>query len=255
VIALAKIGDQSYFLDAIDSMRPYNLLAENEIGRNGFLVEEKDFGWVNIENKTKTTTNIVEKIDLDSGLNMVRDLNVEKSGYDALGARKKIKEKGNEQFYKNLTKELGDYTVSKVENLENDEQSLVMTASKIEKMQGSEVLILPKFDPVYTPNDFNDIIRKFPVEFKKPFSRNYSLQITLPDGYECVMPSDSSYSTYGGNAFYSYKSNRVGNTCQLFVRMKINKMVFPAEEYSNLAQIFTELNEKLKEPILIRKVE
>lgn len=254
VIALAKIGDENYFLDAIDSMRPYNLLSDNDIGRSGFLVEEKNFGWVEIENKTKTHTNIVERINLDSNLNFLRSIDIEKSGYDALETRKSIGEIGKEQTFKNMTKELGDYSITEIENLDKDEFPVVLKAMKNRRISDNEILIFPKIDPIYTVDDFIDIVRKFPVEFNYPFGKNYSLQISLPEGYECVMPSDSSFSTYGGNAFYSYKSSKIGNTYNLFVRLKINKMVFPAVEYSNLKQIFTELNEKLEEPIIIRKI-
>ena len=48
VIALVRIEEEMYLLDAIDSSRPYNILPEKDLFTRGWIVDSKDFGWINV---------------------------------------------------------------------------------------------------------------------------------------------------------------------------------------------------------------
>lgn len=51
VIGLVRIEDETYLLDAIDPARPYNMLPEKDLYTKGWIVDSKDFGWININTK------------------------------------------------------------------------------------------------------------------------------------------------------------------------------------------------------------
>lgn len=253
VIALAEIGEHQYMLDATDSIRPYYLLDQSYIGKNGFLVDAKDFGWMELNNNVKNATNISENIVIDSNLNFSNKIILKKTGYDALDLRRAFQLHGEEETIQQIEQETGLSNIKTINNLEDEESPINIEIQQQQSLNANLLRIYPKLNPVFSEKDFQESIRNYPVEFKYPFSKFYSLQIDLPDGFECILPSDSSYSSYGGNAFYSYKTVKNKNRWNLTINLEIKMNSFPALEYANLAQLFAELNEKLKEPIIIRK--
>ncbi len=48
VIAMVRIEDQTFLLDAIDPTKPYNILPEKDLFTKGWIVSKNDYGWLNL---------------------------------------------------------------------------------------------------------------------------------------------------------------------------------------------------------------
>jgi len=115
VIAIAEISGQQLFLDATDSLRPYNLLKQNSLGVEGLIVKKKDPGWVKISNAKKNSTQIISNVTIDSNLNISGTLNYKTTGYEALDFREKLLNNKDKDFVNSKFQyELPEYLIKNI---------------------------------------------------------------------------------------------------------------------------------------------
>lgn len=259
VIAYAEVLGQQLFLDATDSLRPYDLLKQNSIGVDGLIVKKKDSGWVKIANTKKNTTQIISNITIDDNLNIIGNIKDEITGYDALNLRKKIISDSNTEFVANgIRKKYPNYEVNniKVKNLEKEVNPLIIESdlSKEKKLENSELKIIPSISSNYDEDSFPDVIRTCPIDFAHPFLKIYELNIKIPEGHKAEYPQNVQYEVYGKNAFFTYEVEELqANNFKLKIKIELRINKFPAHEYKNLAEFFNNINDKLNEEIIIRK--
>ena len=253
VIALAKIGDKEFLLDATDSIRPYCLLDKNHIVKDAFLVKGKDFGWFETNNLVKTSTDIEENILIDDNFNINQNLKIQFTGYNALELRRNIKSSNQTEVKDSIGKSIGISNINLVENTDNEEEPLVFTAKNNKQFNSNEYVITPKVNLTFSEKDFTEYVRKYPVEFQYPYRKSYNLEIQLKDGFECELPENKSLTTYGDNAYFTYEGSKDGNSIKLSIVIEIRINSFPNVEYSNIEQLFIQLDEKLQENIVVRK--
>jgi hypothetical protein len=257
VLALAKIENEQFLLDATDSLRPYHILDANDLNTVGFYLHAKDFKWIPINNNIISETSTYEKINLDSNLVLVRETLIQETGYDALNHRKEISKYGKDNFISNYkTEHLNTMEEEKIEikNIEDDFNPLVFNISQSKKIEeDKEFIFHVKFNPVYKPEDFADSFRQLPIDFIYPLKKTYLLETDIPDDYVIEYPRNETYSTYGDNASFKYTVIKGQNKIQLQIELLILKSEFPALEYNNLAELFTKIDEKLKENIVIKR--
>ncbi len=257
VVAYAKLGDRQLFLDATDSLRPYQLIDKNFLSPQGFMVKSNKPEWIQVSNGLISESSVNEKLEFDKDLHYQSKIKITENGYFSLEKRKEICSNGREKFLKDLETKysgLDEIQQSDIINSDEDTLPLVCELTKSGKARNiNEIEIKPNFDPIYSTDNFTDYIRKYPVDFPFPFKRNYELEIGIPEGFIVELPENKSFSTYGGHAKYDYKANQEVGKISISIRVEINLIQFPPEEYYNLAQLFAELNEKIMEPILIKK--
>jgi hypothetical protein len=253
VLALAKIGDEEFLLDATDSLRSFKILGKNHLTKAAFLVKRDEFSWLETNNIEKTSTQIDEEITIDNSFNIKQGYTIKSTGYDALELRRKIKNGGLESAKDKLQQTAELQNIKKVRNLNNEQLPLIFEAEKNRQLQGNELVITPRFKPKFSREDFTEYIRMYPVEFDFPYENSYNLAINLPEGFTCELPESDNYSTFGSHASFSYQTKKDGNRVELHITVKIKLISFPNSEYANLEQLFTQLNEKLEEKIIIKR--
>jgi hypothetical protein len=257
VLACAKIGKEQFLLDATDSLRPYNILDINDLNSTGYVVKRKEFGWIPITNEKITETSILEKTIIDSNFQFSMQTSISETGYEALNHRKEIYKKGKEKFISDYTTQhLNSTSVNQFEikNINNDALPLILNISQIQNKENEkEIKIQANFDAVFGPNNFTEMNRKYPVDFIYQFQKNYVLEIEVPDNYTIELPTNDEYSTSENNASFKYNVSRNANKIELKINLQILKSEFPESEYNNLKELFTKLNDKLKESVVITR--
>ncbi len=257
LLAYVDLGESQILLDATDSLRPYQFLDKNDLNSVGYLIKGKDFGWINIVNSKLPETNITESISIDEYLNFTRKTNISDNIYNSIEYRKKMMNEGKEKFISDFKSQFfpdDNYSQTEINNIETD--SLPLNITLMQKGQlpvGEEIKIHPNFMPVYKAENFEEIERKCPVDFIYPFKQNYLLELNLPDGYIAELPMNEELSTYGNQASYQYSAKSDGNKILIKISLNILLAEFPALEYSNLKDLFSKLNEKMNESIVIKK--
>ncbi len=259
VIAGVHLDGQQLLLDATDSLRPYHFLKQNSIDVEGLIVKKKDFGWVKVNNLTLSSTKISTNLTLDDQFNISGNIKQEITGYEALNLRKQILLDSNKEFLaKGIREKHPEYEVKNVlvENLEKEINPLIIETelSKDRKYKSEVFKIIPSISYKFNEVSFPDIIRKCPVNFTHPFLIEYELNIKVPEDFVAEYPQNVQYEIYGKNALFSYQiEEKKANNFNLKISIELRIHQFPAHEYKNLADFFTNINDKLKEEIVLRK--
>ena len=259
VIALANLNGKRIFLDATDSIRPYTIVDKNHLSPLGFLVKKDAYEWLSVQNTETTESVLTEKMTIEKDLSYTSSISLKEYGYFALDHRKEILTHGRDSFALRLDDNYsGSDKPEKMDilNVEKDLLPLEFEIKKSGKLKGTESMILvkPNFRALYSPSDFKDVLRKYPVDFGYPFKQSYILEIDIPEGYTAELPKKEIYETYGGNAGYQYEAKISDQKIQLRVNLEFKIAEFPAHEYTNLVELFRSLKEKMEEEISIDRL-
>ena len=98
--------------------------------------------------------------------------------------------------------------------------------------------------------------RKLPVEFAYPFQEQIITQLKIPEGYTIEqLPENAKVEMLDGGGSFTYlATEQMGNImCRL--DLSINNTVYSPQRYKYLRNIFAELEEKLQEQIVLRKLD
>lgn len=248
VIALAKIGDNNYLLDATNPHRPYNILDKNQLVNNAFLVDGKDFGWIETKNIEKTYSKSSDNIVIADDFKWTRSIKLKFTGYDAIKRREEIIENGK------MNENLSNLQIDSIKNLHNDDKNLIIV-TKIQNGQSTtnKLNLHLKLNSKYNAKDFNQFVRNSNIEFEYPYEQVYNFSITIPKNYTCSLPKNVAFQIYGNKAYFHYTTKQIDTKITISVKVGITTNSFPAREYDNLRQLFTLVNNKLQEEIIIVK--
>jgi len=257
VLAYAKIENKEYLLDATDSLRPYDLLDINDLNSKGFLVKGKDFGWIPIVNNNITVSEINEKITLDTNMNFSGQTTIIENGYDAFKHRKELHEKGKEKFISDYKTRFSNSEFDnqlEIDNVENDSLPLIFNIKRTNSFKNeNQIECKVNFNPVFGQEDFMEIYRKYPIDFIFPFQKTYVLKISVSDDFIVELPANESYSAFGNKASFDYTVSLNKNKIELKINLQILTSEFSETEYSNLGELFSKLNDKVNDSIVIKK--
>lgn len=255
IIALARIGEKEYFLDATDSLRPYNLLRADCINKEGYLIEGNNFNWIKIQNNNISSTVINETLSIVPDLSAKSKIEIKKTGYHAIESRKNIIKNGKEKVSNDTKKELSINSELNIINLKKDSLPLIFSTVNELKANQNKLKIKIKLSPKFSQKDFTEFIRTFPIEFKYPFVQEYQLSFNLPEGFEYSCPANEELSTFGENASFKISTEKKDNMVYFNVKLEIKLQSFSNMEYSNLAELFTYLNQAIEKDIIIQKTD
>ena len=260
VIAYVLLDDKTYFVDATEGFLPVGMLPQRCINLQGRLIDDKKSDWIDLasEKKNKKFIQFDMKLDAD---NMLTG-QITKSSYDyaALDFRKKYEKfNSKEEYLKNFEAENKGLSVidCEITNLDSIYLPLMETYKvKIKNMvtsSGNQVYINPFLFEQITSNPFKTAERKYPVDFISPSEIIYLFKLTLPEGAQVIeLPKPISMKLPDGSAVFMYQFTKNDNVVQLTYRFRINKAIFPENEYANLRALFSEMVKKHSEQISIK---
>jgi hypothetical protein len=173
--------------------------------------------------------------------------------------RDKVKEKGEQEFFKEVQKVYGEgvkMVSPRIDSLNNYETPLVLKYElELNKPTDDVVYINPMFGEAWEKNPFKSEERYYPVEMPYIRDETYLLTMEVPAGYtvdelpkQMVVKLDEKES-----AFFEYRISQSGSTISLRSRVKINRTVFGNDEYENLREFFNMIVNKQNEQIVFKK--
>ncbi len=252
VIAMAKIGDKTYLLDATDSLRPYKFLDKNQLVDKAFMINSQGFKWIKPSNIEITKTVINDRLTVSGNLDYKRNFTIEVSGYDAIKMRRQIKNQGKISTFYHFDN-INNAKIQSILNADDDSKNLIIKTGDFSASGGDKIAIKLNLKPKYNEADFNQMVRKHNVEFEYPYKLVYNLHINLPNNLKVKTVDNKSFSFYNNQAGFEYKTEQTTNQVKVSLRININDNSFPHHQYHNLKQLFSLLKEQLNEAIIIEK--
>lgn len=261
VVCHVKTGDDAYMLlDATDKLLPMGNLPYRCMNDQGRLVSEEFTTWIPLLNKERQSYNVAGKFKLSPTGSLTGTLSYYLDGYDAVDARRKIKDEGEEKFLQGIAGTNANWVIKehKVDNLEILTQKLqdiyTLEISNKATPAGDKLYLLPLPAGLLESNPFKMEDRKFPVNFGCPLDKMLTYEIELPQGYVVEeLPKPAVVTLPDKSAVFRYNIAQLGNKLTVTSSMQIKKPMYGAEEYQHLKQFYQLMLAKQNEQVVLAK--
>ncbi len=261
LIACAQIDGKELLLDATDRMRPYQLLADDDLNENAFLLDKEKPRWVQTKANSPTRQTTSVEVDLNDPAKPLYRFSVRYEGYLALDKRLQFAKKGNKALANEvISNENQDFKLinAKVEHADDPDEALLATLSYQPEEGGQAQPSMVYFNPVllneFTENPFKQEQRFLPVELDYPQTRTYILNLKVPAGYQVQeMPKSVLMKFPGELAEFRYQVNRQNDLIQLLTTVNFKSSVIPSEYYDHLREFYDQIISKYREAIVFKK--
>lgn len=170
-------------------------------------------------------------------------------GYEGLSPEKRTESLKEAMMRMYPSAELSEL---KVDNVEDTTQGLThkyrIKIPNYAERTGRRLLFTPFYFQQGSTPRFSASQRKFDIHFRYAFTEDDTVRIQLPDGYELDNPENPGSLQFGGPGKYDVKMSRTDKNELLLSRQLIfgvgGAIVFPAEIYPRLKQVFDEIHKR-----------
>ena len=198
---------------------------------------------------------------LNSGTNSLWSgkLNYNPGYYESYLLRDRIKEKGNETFFKEVQKDFGsDITIIKgqIDSLTNYDNPISISYELDYNPEKANILYInPMFAEGYKKNPFKSEERLYPVEMPYTMDETFILNMEIPAGYEVDELPKQMLAKYDeeGTSFFEYRIQKSDNMISLRSRIKLVRAYYEPDEYAGLREFFNLVVKKHNEQIVFKK--
>jgi len=260
VVCQVKIDNQTFMLDA----------SRQRLGF-GKLTPDCYNGHARIVNESATALELISDSLMEKKLTsvfIVNDENGRWSGttrkypgyFESYNIRDKVKEKGEETYFKELQKEFGadiKMEKTKIDSLNNYDDPLKLEYSFALNKEDEDILYInPMLDEAIKDNPFKSAERLYPVEMPYVMDDTYILNMQVPTGYKVdELPKQVAVKLNAdGDGYFEYLVTQSENTISFRSRLKLNRTVFNPEEYDFLREFFKLIVNKHSEQIVFKKI-
>jgi hypothetical protein len=256
VIVQVKTDEDKLFLDATESLLPYNELPEQCLNVAGLLVEKNSDQWLDIkqDNLALTEKHFDIKYNEDAS-SLETKVTYIASAYDAYQYRKLYY--GNEQNLK-------DFFIGKEVNIKGDIDILFYNVPEmpftfsfdmqtpLDNISG-KLFISPFFNQAPRDNLFKQKTRTFPIDMIYRHAGTYISKIEIPDGYRIEsLPKEVNYN--GKTIIIQYKAEQNGNNIDVTAKYEFKESIFEAKSYTILKSTYNELIRVFNEMIVLSEI-
>lgn len=264
VIVKAVVEGETYFLDAIDGERPYNLPDYEDLVPIGWELSEPEGQWVDISTYDSKSI-IMPTFELEGDGTIAGKVDFVLDGFEGYLTRKEIKEnqeKSDDYFKKTYEEVLDGAEIGTVdvEHLEDKNKRLKFSfeveTTDFTNVAGDLIYFSPVWMTEFKENPFVEKKRLTPINFAHKLEEHYILKLKIPQGYQVEsLPQSAKINLPEKSGWYSFLVQAgINNEITVISRLRINQPDFSAEFYPFLKQFFDMVAEKQNEQIVLKKV-
>lgn len=248
-----------YYLDASDAQLGFNKLSAACYNGHARVVNEAadalSFSADSL-NEAKSTLLIISN---DEKGKWVGNMNQALGYYESYDIREKVKEKGKDEFFKQVQKDFGadaKIIAPAIDSLKEYDLPVSLHYGIELNTNGEDLLYInPMFGEGYKKNPFAAAERYYPVEMPYRTDETFVMSMEVPKGYvvdelpkQMLAKLDEE-----GQSFFEYRISHSGNIISFRTRIKINRALFLPEEYPLLREFFNLVVKKQNEQIVFKK--
>ncbi|MDJ1468525.1 DUF3857 and transglutaminase domain-containing protein [Cytophagaceae bacterium DM2B3-1] len=258
-LAYINLGGKDVLLDACDPLRPYQLLAKEDLNWAAFVLDKKESRWINIDQAPVAKETVYADINLENPQKPIYNFAVRYEGYKAVDVRRTYLTLGEEKFLDRQRTVFNDKKLIKFEkeNQEKPDEYLLHTYQLVPEDDPESAKTL-YFKPVmwhhFQENPFKGSKRNLPIELDYPESFQFILNLHIPDGYEIQeIPKSALVSLPDNIGVFRYQTSLNGAQFQLSTQLQIKSVFIPVDYYSHLQQFYDHVIGKFGEMIVLKK--
>ena len=259
-LAVLKIADQTYLLDATDKQAPFGIIPFRTLNIQGRVMDFKQGSyWMPIEPYNQNIYYVNAQIAVQSDGHFAGKVNQANYGYIGLGKRSAIEEGEIEKYIK---KEQNDKAGIEIENFQVEDLYEIgkplkenYTISIEPEIVGSKVILYPFFNKTYiSENPFKMDERSYPMDFGFPFTNTYLVSIDLGNVYEIEqIPKSRVIKLPGDDGECSVSYVAEESKINIRFNMKLNAYRFQPDSYQSIKEFFGTMITILKEESIVLK--
>ncbi|MAZ73952.1 MAG: hypothetical protein CMC70_12485 [Flavobacteriaceae bacterium] len=260
-IALLKIGEATYLLDATSKFTPFAVLPAIALNNQGRVLDIKNGSyWIDIVPYKKNVAYINAQLRFTEDQKITGKVSETYVGYPAVIERKLMAEQGLEDFKKEKQKLTTDanltaFTVENQRNVSgNLKESYQVTITP--ELTSNKVYLSPFFlQAFYDENPFKLNYRSYPVDFGYPVSQTFLLNLDLSNQYTITeVPQNTIVKLPEDAGECSVVYGTTGGKLSIRFSFKLNQHYFTPEKYNSLKEFFNAVvTMQNKEMIVLEK--
>jgi hypothetical protein len=176
--------------------------------------------------------------------------------YESLNLRDKVKEKGEQQYFKDLAATNSELELSniKLDSLKIPEIPIQESYEFKMKNEGEVAYLNPMMGEGYKENWFKAVDRLYPVEMPYTIDETFIFSMEIPEGYEVEeIPKSARVSMTEGKGLFEYLIAKDDQNIRLRSRLQLKKATFSRDDYQELREFFSYVVKKHQEQIVLKK--
>jgi Domain of Unknown Function with PDB structure (DUF3857) len=254
-------GEKSFIVDVGNVHRPVGTPRLAALNSQGWLLDVKNPRWLPIVAPLSNEMSLAS-FKLDEEGTLKGSISSSFKGYSAVDEREDEADK-DEKHKKTKTKLAKTYPDIKIDsittaNLDNIaepfKRTIYCTIPNAATITGDLIYIKPSLKTGFDENPFKQPKRDYPVEFSHPFNDNFSLNLTIPDGYIVEeLPKSIRMKLPENGGSFQYISTVKDNLIQLVIKIQLDTLHFEPEAYSAIKAFFNQIATKSAEQIVLKK--
>jgi hypothetical protein len=254
-------AENSLVLDVGNVHRPVGMLRVQCLNGQGWLSDGEKSRWLPIVAPLSSEVSLATfKLDEEGTLKGAIASSFQ--GYAAVNERDEEGDKNDNHaaIKKALAKDFPDIKVGDIaiSNLDNTAEPFKRTVNCVilnaATTTGKFIYIKPSLKTGFDENPFKQASREYPVEFEYPLRNNFSLNLTIPDGYTVEeLPKSVRMKLPNNGGLFQYASSVKDNVIQLAIKIQIDQLRFEPEDYALVKAFFAQIATKSAEQIVLKK--
>jgi hypothetical protein len=261
VIAMVKIGDTRYLLDATDPYLPFDMLPLRCLNYEGRTIDEHKSELINLNTGGKNKTLTVYDLSIDDNQNFKGKIAIQHVDYSASDFRRTYNSfNSSEEYLQSFKKDKPGLFISNAEIINLDSiylpvnESFDVTINNQATLAGNEIYLQPLLYEQLKENPFKMEDRKYPIDYGFKYENTTIINYSVPDNYGIIsMPSPISLKMEGNAATFQYEISQGGSQIKVTSKFTIMQTLFLPQNYKALKEFYNQMILKQAEPIIIKK--
>jgi hypothetical protein len=259
VVARVRVGTDTYYLDATDALRPYNLVAPELLNVTGLVIKEGPPEWVTIKSGKKYVHRTLARMDLSADGTAHGSLASADEDYSALLKRARLREKSASDIAKDIfDAELSGLTLDSVTVAGSDSiqgrlhVEALASAKSYAQVAGNFIYFNPIVLDRLRTSPFKLRERKFPVDMAYGRDVITLSTINIPAEFE-IKEFPKNIELGGDDIRYTRRTIAWGDSVQTMTHLTISVTVFPPDVYESLKSFYDKLVAAESEQIVLER--
>ncbi|HSO77854.1 MAG TPA: DUF3857 domain-containing protein [Bacteroidales bacterium] len=260
VVVSATADGKRYLIDATDPVRPFNMLPEECLNGEGWLVGLRGGEWVDLSNGEHHSEFVAMEMELDETGALTGKADNIYGSYDAWIVRKVCSLQGTEAYRDLMQSINSQWKISdlQLENLEDLEKPVIEKISLTipdATDKGNGVMYLnPFLCGRIESNEFYAEERISVIDLACPWVKKYTCTITIPEGWSVAeLPLSINLRMDGGGAGFICNFTADGRKVKVDSEITFSTVTFLPESYASIRKFYSDIIRKQSEVIILKK--
>jgi hypothetical protein len=261
VIARATIDGTSYFMDATDPLRPFDMLPADDQRVSGLVIRKGPVEWVRIDSRRIYAHKSAAHVTLSEAGEIQGVLESSDEQYGALAKRRDLGDMKPLDFARKVFEaDREGLTLDSVvvDGRDSTTQPLRVTARitspSYAQASGDLIYINPAIVDRWTTNPFTSETRKYPVNMSYGRKNTSIVTIAIPAGFEIKeVPEDQKLRLGTDDAVFTRLVAADGPAVQVFTNFLLNRTDFPPASYGELRQFYERVTALESQQLVLRR--